>query len=256
MPLMSRIAIFIFCLACSLQPWAQASLFSSQEPCAAAIQSDDRCSIVDVAEISFWGSDLQLPTSEQSSIASEVESTIHGTSVKDVTDKALELVREGWQDRGYLQARVTGDAKPISSNPVSQRISLSVHVEEGFQYRLQEITFKYNQVFYSNVLRSLFPIETGEVVERQKIAKGLENLKQAYDNQGYLNYTFVPTPSYDDTNRSMSWEIDIDEGKQFYVRDIKVLGLGDAIRQKFLDKFLLKRGDVYNKNLVKLSLEQ
>ena len=185
-----------------------------------------------------------------------IESRARGGSLNDVTEKALELVREGWQDRGYFQVRVTGDAKTMSSNAISQRISLSVHVEEGFQYKLQAITFKHNKLFYSKILRSLFPIESGEVVERQKIAKGLENLKQGYANHGFLNYTPIPTPSFDDTNRLMSWEIDIDEGMRFFVRDVKVLGLDEATTQRILSTLLLKRGDVYNESLLKLSLEQ
>lgn len=256
MAFMSRFAIFIFCLACSLHALGQDSLSSSQEPCAAA-QSDNSLGIVvSVADVSFWGSGIQLPTSDQNDIAAMVELTAHGTSVEDVTDKALEVVREGWQDHGYFQVRITGDAKTISSSAISQRISLSVHVEEGFEYKLQGITFKHNKLFYSKVLRSLFPIENGEVVERQKIAQGLENLKQGYANQGFLNYTPVPTPTFDDASRLMSWEIDIDEGRRFFVRDVKVLGLDDATTQRVLSTFLLKRGDVYNESLLKLSLEQ
>lgn len=256
MTLMSRFAIFIFCLAYSLHSYGQASLSSSQEPCAAA-QSDDSPRIdISIANVSFWGSGVQLPISDQNDIAARVESTAHGSSVEDVTDEALELVREAWQDHGYFQAHVTGDARTISSNAISQRISLSIHVEEGFQYRLQEITFKHNNLFYSSTLRKLFPIENGEVVERQKIAKGLENLKRAYDNQGFLNYTPIPTPSFDETNRLMSWEIDIDEGKQFYVRDLKVIGRDEAAIQTVLGKLLLKRGDLYDENLLNLSLEQ
>lgn len=256
MAFMSRFAIFIFCLACSLHAYGQDSLSSSQEPCAAA-QSDNSLGIViSVADVSFWGSDIQLASSYQNEIAAMVESTAHGSSVEDVTDKALELVREAWQDHGYFRARVTGDAKTISSNAISQRISLAVHVEEGFQYRLQGITFKHNKVFYSDILRKLFPIGNGEVVERQKIAKGLENLKRAYDNQGFLNYTPIPAPSFDETNRLMSWEIDIDEGKQFYVRDLKVIGRDEAATQTVLGKLLLKRSDLYDENLLNLSLEQ
>jgi len=256
MSFMSRLAIFICCLACSLHAYGQDSLSSSQEPCAATHSDSSPRIDISIANVSFWGPGIQLPSSDQNDIAAKVESTAHGSSAEDVTEKALELVREAWQDHGYFQAHVTGDARTISSNAISQRISLSVHVEEGVQYRLQEITFKHNKVFYSDILRKLFPIENGEVVERQKIAKGLENLKRAYYNQGFLNYTPIPTPSFDETNRLMSWEIDIDEGKQFYVTDLKVIGRDEAAAQALLGKLLLKRGDLYDENLLNLSLEQ
>jgi outer membrane protein assembly factor BamA len=60
-------------------------------------------------------------------------------------------------------------------------IALFVNVEEGPQYRLSGITFSNNRAI-SNIegLRRLFPIEDGEVFRREKIARGLENLRHAY----------------------------------------------------------------------------
>ena len=48
----------------------------------------------------------------------------------------------------------------------------------------------------------------------------------------------------------------MDEGKQFYVRNIRLLGLDNIQRQEVLDSFLLKPGDVFNENLLQLSLEK
>jgi hypothetical protein len=211
---------------------------------------------VSIAEISFWGSGLQMPASDQDEIAAKVKNLRHDLSEGNLTDEALNIAREEWQTHGYFQARVTGETKTVSSNAISKRLSLSVHVEEGLQYRLQEIAFKYYELFYAKTLRSLFPIDDGEVVERSKIAKGLENLKQAYANQGFVNYTSIPVPRYDDANRLMSWEIEIDEGKQFILRNVQIQGLDEGGRQKVLDSFLLKPNQVFNEHLLQLSLER
>jgi hypothetical protein len=166
-PMPRRIAFLAtfstFCLASCVQAYTQDSSPNSQlEPCNAPVATqDDNSPDVDVsiAEISFWGLGIQMPASQQNEIAATVRSVVRGNSVSGVVDEALERVREEWQDRGYFQVRVTGEAKTSSSNAVSQRISISVHVEEGFQYRLGEITFKNNKLITNvEVLRSLFPV--------------------------------------------------------------------------------------------------
>jgi len=196
-----------------------------------------------------------MPTSEQDQIATSIKQLTHGDSLDGVIDEALERVREGWQDHGYFQVRVDGDAKALSSSPVGQRIALSVHVEEGFQYSLHEITFKHNKVITNfESLRDLFPIRDGDILSREKIAEGLENLKNAYGAMGYVNFTSVPEPRVDDANRVISLDVDVDEGRQFFVREINVLGLDESSRREVLKNIPLKRCQVFNSNLYKLSL--
>lgn len=179
------------------------------------------------AGVSFSGA-LQIPVADQNEIAESIKRETHGVSVAGVTDDALERVRAGWQNRGYFKVQVNGQGRLVS-NAGNQRIAFFVNVDEGAQYRLRGITFKNNKAI-SNVtaLRRLFPIEDGEGFSREKIAKGLENLRKAYLEFGYLNFTSVPDTSFDDERGMISLAIDVDEGKQFYVRSIEVWGLDEA----------------------------
>jgi outer membrane protein insertion porin family len=74
--------------------------------------------------------------------------------------------------------------------------------------------------------------------------KGLENLKNAYGELGYINYTPVPIPSLDEENRLVSFNIEIDEGKQFHIAGITVLGVDDSARQEILKEF--SKGQIYS----------
>ncbi|MGA8441390.1 MAG: POTRA domain-containing protein [Candidatus Sulfotelmatobacter sp.] len=87
------------------------------------------------------------------------------------------------------------------------------------------IRFKHNKAV-SNVkaLRALFPINDGGIFSREKIAKGLENLRKAYGEQGYINFTSVPETRFDDDRKLIFLDIDVDEGKQFYVSSIGIVG--------------------------------
>jgi len=255
-----RAAVCALCLVTWGSAYAQDSSANSRtEPCTlpSASQADNTPDVaVSLAEITFWGLGIQMPTSEQREIATTVKNVTHGSSVSDVVDEALALVREEWQNRGYFHAQVTGEATTISSNAVSERISISVHVEEGFQYRLREITFKNNKVFTNLVaLRSLFPIKDGDLWNREQFAKGLESLKRAYASRGFIKFISIPEPNYDDSARLVSFAIDVDEGEQFHLGDIRLQGIDDLQREKVLDSFLLKPGDVFNEDLLQKSLD-
>jgi outer membrane protein insertion porin family len=185
-----------------------------------------------------------LSSSEQEQIAASIkdQANIAGTSSDGVVDLAVELTREGWQDRGYFAVQADGEARTLTSNALGQRIAINVNVDEGQLYWWGEITFKNNQAFSdTSLLRGLFPIKRGNTFSRADMVKGLENLKNAYGKLGYINFTPVPTPSVDDQNQMVSFDIDIDEGKQFRINDVVVLGLDETPKQDVLKAFPVGR---------------
>ena len=103
-----------------------------------------------IAEVAFSGA-LQIATSDQDQIAASIKQQTKGNSLDEVTNEALERARAGWQNQGYFKVKVSGETKILTSGPASQRIALSVHVDEGLQYRLREITFKHNHAIGANI---------------------------------------------------------------------------------------------------------
>jgi outer membrane protein insertion porin family len=79
----------------------------------------------------------------------------------------------------------------------------------------------------------------------RKSPKGLENLKGAYGELGYLNFTSVPNTSFNEEEKTVKLDIDLDEGKQFFVDRVEIRGLEEQDSQDLLKTVLLKRGDVY-----------
>ena len=211
---------------------------------------------ISVAEVTFSGS-RQMPTLEQDEIAASIKQRTYGNSLDGVTDEAVETVKAGWQDHGYFKVRVGGEERTLTSSPANWRIALSFHVDEGFQYKLDGITFKHNKAIRDvSALRGLFPINDGDIFSRGKIRKGLQNLSKAYQQIGYIDFTSVPDTTVDDENKLISLDIDMDEGQQFYVSSVDILGLDEQARQKLLKELPIKRGQIYNSRLWELSLQK
>jgi outer membrane protein insertion porin family len=177
-----------------------------------------------------------------------------------------ERVRYYYQTKGYFKALVA-DPKtqihdtsgvrwywPFKSSP-GKAVDITLPVEEGVRYRLKEITFSGNKAVTNTAgLRALFKIKDGDVFDTEAIRKGLEGLRKAYAGLGYINFTPVPNTEADDEKRLISLRIDIDEGKQFFVRRIEFQG-NTTTRDKVIRRELaLEEGQVYNGNLWELSL--
>ena len=161
-----------------------------------------------------------------------------------------ELARRAWEDEGFFQVQVCSEARVITSNPENERVAVTLHVDEGKQYRLSDITFKNNRgLNNTEALRSLFLIKDGEIFKRSVIGPGLENLRLAYREFGYVNATSVPDTFINDKTGTISLTVDIDEGKQFYVTDIHVLGASGETMDGLLREAPLQPGQVFNQRL-------
>lgn len=182
-------------------------------------------------------------------------------------EEDTERVRAEYQNRGYFKANITdpkteihdtghkGFHIPFLQSGPGKAVDITMPIEEGDKYRLGKITFKNNKALSNTAaLRTLFPLKDGDIFSRDKIAKGLDNLRKAYGQYGYINFTSVPNTTFDDDKKLAFLEIDVDEGKQFYVRRIEFQG-NTTTRDKVIRRELaLEEGGIYNSHLWELSL--
>jgi outer membrane protein insertion porin family len=180
-------------------------------------------------------------------------------------DEDADRVREAYRDRGYFKA-LTGEPQTNVRNAgginiftlrpsTGKRVDILIPLEEGERYKLGSITFSGNKMLSNNkALRAQFPNKDGEWFDARIFAKGLQALQKAYGSYGYINFVGTPQPTFDEARHLISLNIDIDEGKQFYVSRIEFTG-NTITRDKVIRRELMvEEGQVYNSQLVDLSL--
>jgi outer membrane protein assembly factor BamA len=208
---------------------------------------------VSIAGLLGSSSSLELPISDQEQITAFVTQRKYAGSLAEVKTEVEERLRGEWQKRGYFKVEISADGNILTIGPAKEQIVFTAHIKEGSQYRLQQIGFKNDKaIVNTRALRDLFPIKDGDVFDREAIAKGLENLREAYGQQGYVNFTSIPNTTINEEERTISLDVDVDEGKQFYISSIDVKG-ADA---QVLNDLALKPGDVYNERLVEKFLQK
>ena len=189
--------------------------------------------------------------------------TFDATKLEEDTER----VRQAYRDRGYFRAntedpithiRNEGGLSLFTFRPKTGK-SMDIHipVEEGGRYRFTGVTFTGNKAITNvKALRAQFPQKDGEWFDSTLFGKGLENLKKAYNSLGFINFSPVPTPHFDDVNHTISFNVDLDEGKQFRVSRIEFQG--NKITRDFVIRreLLLEEGQVYNSRLWEASLQR
>jgi outer membrane protein insertion porin family len=180
-------------------------------------------------------------------------------------EEDTERVRQAYRDKGYYNAAIEepktqirdqGGLNWFTFRPKhGKRIDILMPIEEGDRYRLGSITFTGNKaVTNTNALRATFAVKDGEWFNATMISKGLENLKKAYGQLGYINFGAIPKPSFDDQKKTVSLAIDIDEGKPFYVSRIEFQGNTVTRDRVIRRELMLDEGSVYNSQLWEYSL--
>ena len=176
-----------------------------------------------------------------------------------------ERVRQAYRDRGYFRASVGDPQTHLRSETglslftfrpkKGKRIDITMPIEEGGRYRLTGITFSGNKAVTNiKALRAQFPEKDGDWFNATEFEKGLQNLQKAYGTLGYINFVAVPTPNIDEAKKTVSFNVDIDEGKPFYVSRIEFKG--NTVTRDFVIRreLALQEGQIYNSKLWELSI--
>ena len=209
---------------------------------------------VAVSELTF-NRGLHLAPDDQQKIASSIRQHTYFGDPDGVAAGILERVRAAWQDHGFFKARVDGDTRIVADSALDMRIALAIHIDEGPQYRLRQISFNGNRaILNAQALRKLFPLHDGELFSRSAIGQGLDNLRTAYRSSGFINFTSIPNSDVDEQSRTIALAIDMDEGRQFLVSSIRIIGLDEPAAENALKDLALKPGEVYNEKLADLFL--
>jgi len=180
-------------------------------------------------------------------------------------EEDTERVRQAYRDKGYYaaaieepktQIRDQGGLNWFTFRPnKGKRIDILLPVEEGARYRLGSITFTGNKAVRNvKALRGSFAVKDGDWFNATMIGKGLDNLKKNYGALGYVNFGAIPKPVFDEDKKTVSLQVDIDEGKPFYVSRIEFQG-NTITRDKVIRReLMLDEGSVYNSQLWEYSL--
>ena len=171
----------------------------------------------------------------------------------------LEKLRSLYLDQGYLKFNI--DSTQVSITPDKRDIYITINIDEGDKYTVNEVKLAGNFIVPEEELRNLLVIHKGEIFSRSKVVETTDAISRRLGNEGYAFANINPIPEVDDTKREVSITFFIDPGQRIYVRRINFLG-NDATRDEVFRRemrqleggwYSLKNIDLSRRRLERLS---
>jgi outer membrane protein insertion porin family len=179
-------------------------------------------------------------------------------------DKIAKTIKKVYDDDGYHQAVVTSELVPAPDANAGGRDILKLHIDEGHQVVVREITFEGNKAFGDGDLRGAMK-ETSEKkwwkfwdrarFDRKKYEEDKKLIVQFYQNNGYRDAEIVSDSlTYDATKENLFIDIKVREGQQYHFRNITWEG-NTVFPSKLLEARLgFKKGDVFDAEKFEMNL--
>lgn len=210
---------------------------------------------VHVTRVEFYPED-GIPASVREMISTQLRSEVFEryASTPYLKELAEEIAEVGvigvLQNRGYFRARATAKLTALGSKGGDLDVAAAISVTPGTQYRTGEVRFEAADRdvplgLSAELLRGLIPLQRGELFSAEKVRMGMENLSRAYSRKGYVDMVPEPKTAIDDALQTIDLVFRIDQGPQYSVGSIEILGMNTVTRAKLLES-LPKPGEVFD----------
>ena len=190
----------------------------------------------------FTISGTQTLSSDQlTTIASELV----GSCFDENSDELEERVRSLFKNRGYFNAQVkTLRIQPGDPIAVPKPVVLEADVLEGPRYTLAEIGFVGNHAVSTPALRSGFPLKKGDLFGRDKIASGLDALRDLYVSSGFIDFTAIPD-TQNLSNATVILSVSVMEGQQYHMGNLEIFARKE-VADRLRAEWQLPEGEVFD----------
>jgi len=162
----------------------------------------------------------------------------------------VEAIRPIYLQMGYVRAKI-GPAEVVLSGNPNQRfpedLQVRVPCTPGAVYHFKDAEWKGNNALSSETLKRSLALNPGDVADGMKIEGGWDRVREDYGHLGYLEAKIAPVPSYDEQAHTVSYVVDITEGKQFHYHDMTITGMSLTGEKMIRDAWPLQPGAVMDK---------
>ena len=170
-------------------------------------------------------------------------------------DYTLHQMERFIKSHGYLQGRVTkGEPEQTEAGP---RIVLAV--VEGPLYRVGKLKVDGARLLTSEQVLESIGLQPGDIANSEKLSDGLyQRLKARYAKLGHVQYMADVSPTFHaeigEAEGVVDLALTIDEGDQFRIHSIKVLGADPSSIGFLKRELLLRDGDIFDDELFRESI--
>jgi outer membrane protein assembly factor BamA len=179
-------------------------------------------------------------------------------SMTDVAIFARASLIPLYGERGYLRAQFAdpvGQLVAASGADPAKDVSVTIPVREGLSYEWSGAVWSGNHVFTATDLNHMLGMKPDEVASTKKYDQGLADVNDAYSRQGYIQMVISSQPEFDDSTRRVTYRISVQEGPQFRMGSLEIIGLPPDATKRLLKSWKMQSGEVFDQTYMKAFLK-
>ncbi len=242
--------------------WRQ-QLFSDVAIYAAEVRGDEIYLVIEVEEMPRLGRYTfpDLSRSDREKLKEKVD-LIRGRIVNEnlIATTKVKIMRH-YVDKGYFNARV--DIETEVYDEMENSVTMIIRVDKGERIKISDINLSgVEKISERKLLRSMKETKEKRWYRVFKSSKFIEDnfeddkrkLLAKYNAEGFRDARIVRDTVYRTSDARVAIDLEIEEGKKFYFRDVTFSG-NSKYRTGTLDSILkIKAGDVYNREVLETRL--
>ncbi len=166
--------------------------------------------------------------------------------------------KKKYTDKGFLKTKVSMNSVKDTSD--INVVNMFVHIDKGEKIKVKNIIFKGNKAFSDKKLKKAMSNTKQRLFGRfwkaskyidDNYKEDLNNILDQYSRKGYRDARIISDNLVYNGDNTISLEIEIDEGKQYYFSDILFIG-NKNYSDDYLQSILkIDKGDIYNGAVLK-----
>ncbi len=144
-------------------------------------------------------------------------------------DEDIANIKKTLQENGYMEATI---GEPRIEDVTKRTIffkkqtmkKIIIPIDAGYRYFVGEVGIEGNQIISSKYLQGLINLKKGEIYSTKYREKAVENIREAYNDIGYLYAQVMPVESLDPKRKLVNVTFNISEGEVVYLHRLNIKG--------------------------------
>ncbi|MBV8465877.1 MAG: outer membrane protein assembly factor BamA, partial [Burkholderiales bacterium] len=180
---------------------------------------------------------------------------------QSVLDQATQELKKQYYSRGKYSVIV----KTVVTHLERNRVSIKFDISEGLTAKIKAINLVGNEVFSEKTLKKPFQLSTpgwfswitkNDQYSKPKLQADSESLRSYYQDRGYLEFNIDSQQvSLSDDKKDIFLTINMSEGKQYTITDIKFAGDTIVPPEELMKLVDIKPGEVFSRAKINAASE-
>ncbi|WP_445736037.1 outer membrane protein assembly factor BamA [Mariniflexile sp.] len=160
-----------------------------------------------------------------------------------------------YKKEGYLNTKVHINTIEVKDSVQTARVNMVLNIDKGEKVKIKDIVFTGNDVLSDKYLRKSMKgtkkINRLRILKRSKFIDSayqadLSKVVDKYKENGYRDARIVSDSIIYNDDKTISLQIDVNEGSQYTFGDIKFIGNTVYSNEQLTRMLRIRKGDTYN----------